>query len=41
MNANQQPSKDQSGGQLFWKITLTIACVVAGAIVALYLFRIL
>jgi hypothetical protein len=32
---------DEPGQQWSWKITLTILCAVAGAMVALYLFRIL
>ena len=30
---------DEPGQQLFWKITLTVLCVVVGAIAAHYLFR--
>jgi len=30
---------DEPGQQLFWKITLTVLCVVVGAFVAHYLFR--
>ena len=30
---------DQPGQQLFWKITLTVLCVIGGAMVALHLFR--
>jgi hypothetical protein len=31
----------EPGQQWSWKITLTIVCVVVGAILALYLFRVL
>ena len=41
MNPNPQRSDDEPGGRLFWKVTLTIVCVVAGGIVVLYLFRVL
>jgi hypothetical protein len=30
---------DEPGQQLFWKITLTVLCVIVGAILAHYLFR--
>lgn len=31
----------EPGPQLFWKLTLTILCVIVGSILALYLFRVL
>jgi len=31
---------DEPGQQLLWKITLTVLCVVAGAIAANYLFKV-
>jgi hypothetical protein len=30
---------DEPGQQLFWKITLTVLCVVVGVVLAHYLFR--
>ena len=32
---------DEPGQQWSWKITLTIVCAIVGAILALYLFRVL
>jgi hypothetical protein len=31
---------DEPGQQLFWKITLTVLCVIIGVTLALYLFRV-
>ena len=32
---------DEPGQQWSWKITLTVVCAVIGAVLALYLFRVL
>jgi hypothetical protein len=32
---------DEPGQQWSWKITLTIVCAIVGAILTLYLFRVL
>lgn len=39
MKSKQSPL-DESGPQMFWKIKLTLACAVLGAIIAFYLVRV-
>jgi hypothetical protein len=38
---NKQSALNEPGQQYFWKITLTVLCAVAGAILVLDLFRVL
>ena len=38
---NKEHPLDEQGQQWSWKISLTILCAVIGAIVVLYLFRVL
>ena len=40
MRKEEQPL-DEPGQQWSWKLTLTIVCAIVGAILALYLFRVL
>ncbi len=41
MNQNAPKRSGESEGGLFWKITLTVLCVVLGGVLALYLLRVL
>jgi hypothetical protein len=41
MKPNPRQSNDAPGAQLFWKITLTVVCSIAGGIFLLYVFKVL
>jgi hypothetical protein len=38
---NREHPLDEPGKQWSWKITLTIICAIVGAVLALYVFRVL
>jgi hypothetical protein len=41
MKPNPRRSDGAPGAQLFWKITLTVVCAIAGGILLLYVFKVL
>jgi len=41
MKQNPKHYGEELGGRLFWKITLTVVCAVAGGMLLLYIFHVI
>jgi len=41
MSQNPKLNGDESGGRLFWKITLTVVCAIAAGMLLLYICHVM
>ena len=41
MSQNPKRYGDETGGQFFWKVTLTVVCAIAAGMLLLYFFHVI